>query len=305
MGCGSSAAVRPSDAPEDRNLAVAKSSGKANAQIKDKCAKIGKWADSQDATLKGLVQQPKNVGTATKNQTTAQKMRPEFYKKKKELDEMVVTEGNELTKEAETVLTKLLQKTQAKLEALDKTLDSSMPIVDNFVHQQEFATGVLKTVTETKKGQADMQKWLKTAAAFTGKKHPVGSSAHEQKLLDQAAKLQAVHPTKEEALVALKARAVTIASSKYESKLSSWKYDDCKAIEELNETLEGSLASTATALEEKVVHLTEVFNEAKALEEAKEGQKVAEKAAKQSDAIVGKVASSRCTRRSSCPRLTH
>ena len=64
----------------------------------DKCAKIGKWADSQDATLKGLVQQPKNVGTATKNQTTAQKMRPEFYKKKKELDEMVVTEGNELTK---------------------------------------------------------------------------------------------------------------------------------------------------------------------------------------------------------------
>ena len=38
------------------------------------------------------------------------------------------------------------------------------------------------------------------------------------------------------------------------------------------------------------MHLTEVFNEAKALEEAKEGQKVAEKAAKQSDAIVGKVA---------------
>lgn len=80
----------------------------------------------------------------------------------------------------------------------------------------------------------------------------MGSSAHEQKLLDQAAKLQAAHPTQEEALVALKARADTIASSKYESKLSSWKYDDCKAIEELNETLEGSLASTATALEEKV-----------------------------------------------------
>ena len=53
---------------------------------------------------------------------------------------------------------------QSKLEALDKTLDSSMPIVDDFVHQQEFATGVLKTMTETKKGQADMQKWLKTAA---------------------------------------------------------------------------------------------------------------------------------------------
>ena len=39
----------------------------------------------------------------------------------------------------------------------------------------------------------------------------------------------------------------------------------------------------------QVVHLTEVFNEAKALEEAKEGQKAAEKVTKQSDAIVGKV----------------
>lgn len=37
------------------------------------------------------------------------------------------------------------------------------------------------------------------------------------------------------------------------------------------------------------MHLTEVFNEAKALEEAKEGQKAAEKVTKQSDAIVGKV----------------